>query len=321
MLTEVEQTRLEVSKRTEAKKKSQLGQFLTPAKTAQFMAGLFSPTTDEVCRLVDPGAGIGSLSAAFLERIRSGELCFESVGLSAFEIDNALSKELQKTLSSYAKNIPLSFEIQDGDFIENGLNTLQFSLEDRFTHAILNPPYKKIGSNSRHRALLRQAGIETVNLYTGFVALTLALMKPGGEVVAIIPRSFCNGPYYRAFRQFVLERAAIKHIHLFDSRERAFKDDGVLQENVIIKLESGGEQENVTVSTSADDSFADLKVHSYPFDRIIFPDDQESFIHIPTYPGEMLLDASREAKYSLEQLGVSVSTGPVVDFRMKEHLR
>ena len=52
-----------------------------------------------------------------------------------------------------------------------------------------------------------------------------------GQIVAIIPRSFCNGPYYRSFRDFILERAAIKQIHLFGSRNKAFMDDNVLQEN------------------------------------------------------------------------------------------
>ena len=65
------------------------------------------------------------------------------------------------------------------------------------------------------------------------------MMEPGGQIVAIIPRSFCNGPYYKPFRDFVLERAAIRHLHLFDSRNKAFKDDDVLQENLILLLERG----------------------------------------------------------------------------------
>ncbi len=67
MLTELEQTRRRLARSTDAKKKSQFGQFLTPAATATFMAGLFPPSGG-VCRLLDAGAGIGSLSAAFLER-------------------------------------------------------------------------------------------------------------------------------------------------------------------------------------------------------------------------------------------------------------
>ena len=92
-----------------------------------------------------------------------------------------------------------------------------------YTHAILNPPYKKIKSNSFHRYLLSKQGIETVNLYSAFVTLVLKLLTIGGQLVAIIPRSFCNGPYYRQFRKFLLNKAAIKQIHLFNARNKAFK--------------------------------------------------------------------------------------------------
>ena len=323
MLSAVEQTRLRVSKGTEAKKKAQLGQFLTPARTAQFMAGLFPPTASAkgVCRLLDPGAGIGSLSSAFLERCSSGDLHFEKVELSAFELDSLLHEELTNTLASYSERLPLTYDVLGGDFIEEAVNRIQFSYGNDFTHTILNPPYKKINSKSRYRLLLRQAAIETVNLYSAFVALALALMSLGGQLVAIIPRSFCNGPYYRPFREFVLERAAIRHMHLFASRNTAFQDDDVLQENVIIMLERGGRQGDVTVTASTDDSFTDLVTHAHSFDRIVFSDDRERFIHVPMSPERNAIELSAAIRYSLDDLGLKVSTGPVVDFRLKNHLR
>lgn len=319
MLSVVDQTRLKVSGRTDAKKKSQFGQFLTPANTASFMAGLF-PQSSGVCRLLDAGAGIGSLSSAFLERCATGNLNFEEIQLKAFELDDSIHAELRRSLSYYIQKCRLSFDVFGGDFIEAAVNAIQFHQYD-FTHAILNPPYKKIGSDSRYRLLLRQVGIETVNLYSAFVALAVELAAPGGQIVAIIPRSFCNGPYYRPFRDFILERAAVRHIHLFESRSKAFKDDEVLQENIIIRLERGGKPGLVTVSTSTDDTFADLAIHGHPFDRIVFPDDPERFIHVPTSPEKNAIELSPAIRYTLTDLGIQVSTGPVVDFRLKEHLR
>jgi len=191
----------------------------------------------------------------------------------------------------------------------------------RYSHAILNPPYKKINSNSAHRLALRRVGIETVNLYSAFVALAVAQAMRGGQIVAIIPRSFCNGPYYRPFRDFILERGAIRHMHLFESRSKAFKDDEVLQENIIIRLERSGQQGPVKVSTSTDDTFADLVTHEYPFDQIVFPDDPERFIHVPTSPEKNAIELSPAIRCTMAELGIKVSTGPVVDFRLKEHLR
>lgn len=323
MLSEVEQARLQLSRNTDAKRKSQLGQFLTPEKTAVFMAGLFPPS-DGDCRLLDAGAGIGSLTAAFLERWRSGSLSFKRVDLDAYEIDDSLHVQLVQTLSQY-RGDTCSVQVVSEDFIHAAADALSGGLFVRscpsYTHAILNPPYKKINSQSAHRASLRRVGIETVNLYSAFVALAVAQAAPYGQIVAIVPRSFCNGPYYRPFRDFILQRAALHHMHLFESRSKAFKDDAVLQENVIIRLERGGQQGPVRVSTSTDDSFSDLAAHEHPFERIVFPDDPGRFIHVPTSPERNIIELSSAIRYTLADIDIKVSTGPVVDFRLKAYLR
>lgn len=288
------------------------------------MAGLF-PDASGCCRLLDAGAGIGSLSDAFLDRWRSGGFGFHRVELDAFEIDHRLHPRLSRTFEKYHRSGNFVAHIRGEDFIQTAVASLSRELFSEplpsYSHVILNPPYKKINSNSAHRMALRRVGIETVNLYSAFVALAVALAEPSGQIVAIVPRSFCNGPYYRPFRDFILERAAIQHMHLFESRNKAFKDDGVLQENIIIRLECSGRQDSVTVSTSTDDSFMDLAEHKYPFERIVFPKDPERFIHVPTSPEEHFIEASPAVRYTLTDLGIEVSTGPVVDFRLREHLR
>jgi adenine-specific DNA-methyltransferase len=301
-------------------RKSELGQFMTPATVARFMASLFPRTTLQSCRLLDAGAGVGALSGAFLERWMAGDgLEFQRVEIDAYEIDGTLRSQLESTLRSYAEKRDITFRVGSGDFIaEAACKTLQDSRS--FTHAILNPPYKKINSSSPHRLILRRVGIETVNLYSAFVALSLVLMAKGGQLVAIIPRSFCNGPYYRPFREFLLTHAALRHIHLFASRTNAFKDDDVLQENVIIRLERGGLKGPVTITNSEDDNFADLSTHEHPFDRIVFPDDPEGFIHVPTSLEQGLIELSPGIRFSLGEIGIAVSTGPVVDFRLQDHI-
>ena len=315
-LDTADSVRREVAPRTAPKHKAEFGQFMTPSSVARFMASLFPPSTLQTCRLLDAGAGVGALSCAFLDRWVTGGFGFESVEATAYEIDEKLRGHLAQHLAGYSRVTP---RIIAGDYIE--LATAE-GLQDRgYTHAILNPPYKKINSQSDHRLALRTVGIETVNLYSAFVALAVGETAPGGQIVAIIPRSFCNGPYYRPFRDFILERAAIRHMHLFESRNKAFRDDEVLQENIIIRLERGSQQGTVTVTTSTDDSFSDLTTHEHPFDRIVFPDDPERFIHVPTTTEKSAIELSPAVRYSLADIGVKVSTGPVVDFRLKAHLR
>jgi hypothetical protein len=284
------------------------------------MASLFPQSSLENCVLLDAGAGAGSLCRAFLDRWAAADgFFFHKVEVEAYEIDGALRAPLAASLTSYAARLPVGWRVLPDDFIEAA--ALRTMASRHFTHAILNPPYKKIGSASRHRLILRQVGIETVNVYSAFVALSLSLMKPGGQLVAIIPRSFCNGPYYRPFREFMLRGAALRHIHLFASRTKAFKDDDVLQENVIIRLECGGQQGAVTISNSTDDTFSDIATHEQPFDRIVLPGDPEAFIHVPLSLGQNALELSQGVRSSLGDLGIAVSTGPVVDFRLLRHIQ
>jgi hypothetical protein len=248
-----------------------------------------------------------------------GGFAFRKVEIDAYEIDATLRQHLSATLASYAGHLPVGWQVLADDFIEAA--ALQSMAPRRFTNAILNPPYKKISSLSAHRLILRQAGIETVNLYSAFVAMALSLMKDSGQLVAIIPRSFSNGPYYRPFREFLLQRTALRHIHLFASRNKALKDDDVLQENIIIRVQCGGVRGPVTVSHSTDDSFSDLVEHEHSLDRIVFPSDPESFIHVPTSPGRNTIELSNGVRSSFADLGIRISTGPVVDFRLRDYSR
>jgi len=320
LLEHAENLRLKVAPLTAQKHKAELGQFMTPSSIARFMASLFPKSTLKNCTLLDAGAGVGALSCAFLDRWAMGGFSFNKVQTLAYEIDPVLRTHLTRTLTAYSEQLGVRSQIIEDDFIKHAA-TLCKQGKGGFTHAIMNPPYKKINSRSEHRLILREVGIETVNLYSAFVALAVALAAPGGQIVAIIPRSFCNGPYYRPFRDFVLKRAAIRHMHLFASRNKAFKDDSVLQENIILLLECGGKQGDVTVTTSTDDSFDDLITHKHPFNRIVFPDDSERFIHVPVSQKRNAIELSTAIRFSLEDVNVKISTGPVVDFRLKEHLR
>lgn len=307
----VDQTRVEANSRLDPARKIALAQFMTPTSIAQFMAALFSETDREL-RLLDAGAGVGSLTDAFFARWSGRD-----VSVSAYEIDATMISYLKKTLCQYGSDC----KIIERDFIQDAVYRIKLGNNERFTHAILNPPYKKINSDSQHRALLRAIGLETVNLYTAFLGLAIELMAQDGEIVAIIPRSFCNGLYYKPFREWMFERASLDHIHLFHSRTSAFNDDEVLQENVIIKFVRGKKQGRVTITTSSDPSFSDLETNLYPFSEIVHNDDEQRFIHVPMDPAHKGIGGVPLASRRLSDIGLEVSTGPVVDFRLKEFLR
>ena len=312
----IDQVRREASGLLDSQRRSDLGQYMTPSPIAAFMASLFSYSGS--ARLLDAGAGVGSLAAAFLDKALQEETIVDA---ETWEIDNILGGYLKNTLNDYVQlgQGKIKARVHATDFIEDAILSIQFDHTNRYTHAILNPPYKKIPANSKHRKLLRVAGIETVNMYTAFVALTVLLMQDGGEVVAIIPRSFCNGSYYRPFRNLILRTCSIRQLHLFESRTRAFQEDDVLQENIIIHLVKGEPQGSVIISTSHDAKFLDYWQTTFDPAVIVKPNDMEQFIHIPTATGQTNVPIL--CTHTLHNIGLEVCTGPVVDFRLKDYWR
>lgn len=308
-MTGLESRRLAVSRSVDRADRSALGQFFTPLSVADFMASLLSFPRSRSFSLLEPGAGIGSLAAAVLARAHSHQ-----VGVTCYEIEPKFEQALRETLAAYPKASPI---VHTRDFIEDAVRLVAAGNNPHFDMAILNPPYKKIGVSSSHRLLMRKLGVETSNLYTCFLACAVSLCRPQAQVVAIIPRSFMNGTYFKPFRYWLLGHAAITHIHVFDSRDRAFADDDVLQENVIVRLIVGGKQGNVVISTSRDQTFSDMRQRVCSFDEVVTAGDEELFVHVPTVAAEALSLSG----FTLNDLGLDVCTGPVVDFRLREHLR
>lgn len=183
--------------------KAELAQFMTPASVSSFMASLFPVSGSDKLYLLDLGSGVGSLTAAFLAQIKQWHTV-RHVSIDAYEIDEIMLRHLSDNLKSCkddfsASNLAVDFQVVNRDFIVSATDiifnkkSLWAEGEYKYTHCIMNPPYRKISSSSRHRKLLNSVGIETVNLYSAFTALALTLLCKNGWLVAIIPRSFCNG--------------------------------------------------------------------------------------------------------------------------------
>lgn len=308
-----------------AAQRSALGQFFTPVPIASLLAGMFEPPAGPA-RVLDPGAGVGSLTAALVGRAVA-EGWDGGLDVTAVEVDGELRGALAETLRECEQAAPsIAARAVPADFVEWACERLDGGLfapqDSEFDLAILNPPYQKLATSSAVRRMLSRAGIEVTNLYAAFVALALRLLTPGGQLVAITPRSFCNGPYFRAFRRDLLNGAALRRIHLFEARDKAFRDTGVLQENVVVHLVKGAAQGPVIVSTSAGSGEDGVREERVPFVHVVRPDDPDAFIRIVSgEPAAVATSRIAALESCLSRAGAAVSTGRVVDFRVREHLR
>jgi adenine-specific DNA-methyltransferase len=312
---------------------------MTPAPIASFMASLFE-TLSADAKLLDPGAGVGSLAAAFTSRWLREASGNASLNVNAFEINVTVLPYLHDTLKIAQQSIqpPLSckMSVSSHDFVlatAASADSLFFeNVGARYSHVIMNPPYKKIGVNSSHRIALKSAGVDVSNLYAGFMFLAAEQLLPGGELVAIIPRSFCNGPYFRDFRNKFFDRMSLRRIHLFASRSSAFKGDAVLQENVILYATKDQLKPDIAITSSRDSNFQfdekhggwfaeDMTERIVPYHSVFPEGDPNRFVFIAANDVEQGIVARMNAMpATLQDLEIQVSTGPVVDFRLKSDL-
>jgi len=282
--------------------------------------------------VIDAGAGSGILTAALLQKVLAQKPRPASFHVTAYEIDPAAIEQLRQTLESCAalceeSGVRFTSELRTEDFIEHTTASLEqgfFAPALRtFNAAIVNPPYRKLAVGSRPHRQLREAGIDVSNLYSGFLALLSRLLEADAELVAIVPRSFCNGPYFRAFRQDFLGRMALRRLHVFESRTAAFSNESVLQENIILRAErSSSPPRTVEISSSRGDFTDSVRSHLLPWSEVVSPKDEQMFIRLPASDREHSARSQlAEITGQLQDLGLTVSTGKIVDFRAREHLR
>ncbi len=328
LITSVDELRIQANTELDESTRGQKGQFMTPAPVAKLLANKFSNLSGELC-ILDAGAGVGSLTTALIERALN-DFSPTSININAWEIENVLAENLETALNlcsteASIQQISYTSKIHRADFIQSAIDILNARKEGKptpsFNKAILNPPYLKIAASSKERALLRSVGIETANLYSCFVSLALLLLEDGGELVAITPRSFCNGPYFKDFRRILLDGNSLDNIHIFESRTKAFKGDKVLQETVIYHVVKNKKQGNVEICSSSCSNDPQPTMRVAQYNEVVNPHNPDKFIHI-VINNEQAQIATKIGGMpcSLSDLGIEASTGKVVDFRTKENL-
>ena len=304
-----------------------LGQVLTPVPVARLLAEMFSDWRGNV-ELVDAGAGAGTLGAvAALGSLSSVERP-ASMRVLAWEVDSELAVRSKEALALVSERfdeagIPFEFQVLNEDFLHRAAQSSAglSSHGATATHAILNPPYAKLPSSSTERALAERLGAPVPNLYAAFMLAASALLKVGGQMVAITPRSFCNGPYFKRFRRALLSQNGLSSIRVFESRMCAFADQGVLQENAITHLVRGRVQPEM-VRVQVGNPGGPVTERAVPSEEVVFPGDRDVVIHVAE--SERAASAAalmHELPATLETVGVDASTGPVVDFRARRWLQ
>jgi len=193
-----EKHRLTLSPKLDKIKQSTLGQYFIPSIAANYMASLFEFKNKSSLKLLDPGAGVGSLAAAAVEIICKEKYPPQNIEFTLVENDSSLIDNLYEVMNLCVEkckqnNINFEFEIINNDFIKFALNIIdsnsqQLSLFNndintiKFDFVIMNPLYKKINNFSEAKKNLNNHNIEVTNLYSAFLWLANDLLNNDGEL-------------------------------------------------------------------------------------------------------------------------------------------
>ena len=327
------QRRLEGS--TSLAHRKRCGQFFTPRPICQFMARLLAHPHKQQYKLLDPGAGVGSLTAAVCEEF-SHVKSLRKLEVHLFETDPKARRLLEKNMILCRRSLEsaghaMEYYIHATDFIvaageEFSKSQDLFPPETTIGHfdgVIMNPPYFKIGKNSLHARLMASIVHGQPNIYALFMALAAHTLRPGGELAAITPRSFCNGLYFRDFRKWFLRRMSIEHLHLFESRTETFEEAGILQESIItLARRSNKQSSTIKVSTSIGADIQGQVTHQLvPASKVIDSPRNGCLIRVPTNNRDTeIMNLIESLPVCFAETGLRISTGPVVLFRAKEFL-
>jgi adenine-specific DNA-methyltransferase len=309
--------------------KKDKGQFFTPPELAQFMVS-FAGVSNSHVRILDPGCGIGILSATLIEKIVLNK-SISSITLYLYETDLKLLDYTQILLSylhKWLKTREVDFEwlLFPVDFIIYNLSLFSQSSDERyFDYIIANPPFFKLSKDDSRVIALSQLTSGISNIYAAFLALSAILLKPSGELIYIIPRSFASGLYFEDFRSFFFRNVRLEFIHLFKSRKDAFSRDKVLQETLILKgVKRSNPLEFGEVALSTSKSLKDIinrDVFTFREDYLIDFESRNRILHLPTNTAEInVLKIFKSWNGSLQKYGLQISTGPVISHKISEYI-
>lgn len=304
--------------------KRQYSQYFTEGTVAKQMATMLNIGAGAL--IGDHGAGTGVLGACVtsiaIDRLHKTH---KPINLKAYEIDELLHPSFYRCMDEVQRFAKVNGKSQPeisllGDFTSVADDLSVGKGHGQLDAVILNPPYQKLNQSSPLAQLMRQHIVPTPNLYAVFIALSVLMLKPGGQMVAIVPRSFTNGTYFKSFRNWLLSHGAIDWFVRYKRRSNIFRGDNVIQENVTFRFVRAMKQpDRVRVSLCDDPESAPVYESMVP-SCDVFPNSTD-IIYVPANEDELsALHRIRCYPRSTDDMGLTITTGRIEDFRIREYL-
>ena len=186
------------------------GQFFTEEKVKKLaLEGLHIPSGS---RILENSCGSGEFIKSIFEKNIS-------VQIDGYDIEQSLV-EICNKLYPTANVVCQDFLILEHSPI--------------YDFVIGNPPYFEMKKKDHEDLLERYGEVLSgrANIYSLFFKASIDSLKPGGQLIYVVPTSMNNGSYFKNLRHFILEHCNIDEIKLLGDSEF----ENVQQNTMIIKL-------------------------------------------------------------------------------------
>lgn len=316
-------------KNVDSKKK--IGQFFTPKEIAVFIANYVSPDNiNKEIKILDPGAGMGILTCAIVEKIIKDTSSIKQINLSLYELDKTILPYLKMVLNNLkewaiSKKVNLKYIIINKDYVLDNLSAFTKKTSPKFDIIVSNPPYFKI--SKKDKDLIKESEIlyQQPNIYSIFISVSIKLLKNDGDIIFITPRSFTSGNYFKKFREFLFEHLTLINIHVFETRNKTFQKDNVLQEIILFKGVKRKKNKDIEINISRSKGVSDInnfRSVKCNESKMINLSTIDKSLFIPISVEDIsLLETFTKWNNNLKKLNLKASTGPVVYFRNLKYLR
>lgn len=148
------------------------------------------------------------------------------------------------------------------------------------------------------------------------MGLSAKLLKSNGELIFISPRSFAAVNYFKAFRQSFFNEVSISDIHIFELRDKMFKNDHILQGNIILRATKIKNATTKVIVSESDNRLLN------PSEELIDLKSKDKVLFIPSNQNEAdTIKIFRKWNNTLSDFNLQILTGPVVAFRCTEYLK
>src|SRR6185369_13934311 len=232
-----------------------LGQVITPQPIARYILRAAGYRTGEEIldrTLCDPACGSGVFLVeavrTYLGALRGAAVpaaewypCVLSrfVGIDVdpiaclfarFNLSLLLSGALLSWMQAHPRRVPDPLPLYQRDALETlaaqmegGQDRITPPLIGGFDFVVGNPPYRKVSPLS---AALREAFQDSLyghpNAYGMFLHAGIEMLRPGGRLGFIVPRSMLSGLYFQNLRRMIETRTTIEELSLLAERKNVF---------------------------------------------------------------------------------------------------